>query len=199
MFVRTINNLHHSSRMQCLSFILIFLKKKESAFKNHWIYEKTIVEPKQGEKNILKRNLNLFYCMKENVFQPAGISIYLFEKFIWFECYMSVYVCLYLCVCVSVFGCIVWACPNSLFFHFSCVASELRLLSCFITSVSFIYILMHFAKQFFKMYHLWKILHIAWINSTTKKQKSFKSPINCISFIAIVFMFFFWMFNLYYL
>lgn len=67
-------------------------------------------------------------------------------------------------------------------FHFSCVASELRLLSCFITSVSFIYILMHFAKQFFKMYHLWKILHIAWINSTTKKQKSFKSPINCMYF-----------------
>lgn len=99
---------------------------------------------------------------------------------IWVCTYVYV---LYLCVCVSVFGCIVWACPNSLFFSFQFVASELRLLSCFITSVSFIYILMHFAKQFFKMYHLWIILHIAWINSTTtKKQKSFKSPINCMYF-----------------
>lgn len=130
----------------------------------------------------------LYICLK-SLFDLSAI---------WVCTYVYV---LYLCVCVSVFRCIVWACPNSLFFSFQFVASELRLLSCFITSVSFIYILMHFAKQFFKMYHLWKILHIAWINSTTKKQKSFKSPINCMYFIHsdCFYVFFFWMFNLYYL
>lgn len=171
MFVRTINNLHHSSRMQCLSFILIFLKKKRIRVQeslniwenNSWTKTRRKKHPQKESKFIL---------LHERKCVPACWNFYIFVwkvYLIWvlYECVrMSVSMCVRECVwmyCLSL--------SKFVIFHFSCVASELRLLSCFITSVSFIYILMHFAKQFFKMYHLWKFLHIAWINSTTKKTK----------------------------
>lgn len=196
-------NHKQSAPFQPNAMFIIYInlkKKKESAFKNHWIYEKTIVEPKQGEKNPQKKSK--FILLHERKCVPACWNFYIF---VW-KVYLIwvLYECVRMSVSMYVRECVWMYClslSKFVIFHFSCVASELRLLSCFITSVSFIYILMHFAKQFFKMYHLWKILHIAWINSTTKKRKSFKSPINCMYFIHsdCFYVFFFWMFNLYYL